>query len=544
MNNASLLYRKESGELNRLTNENTFSHDENAGWDVVVLTASNIRQAENYRYQIRYRIENGLLPAHTHFAVVPDYKNTHIGSGGATFNVLRFINEITGEEDCFSKLHILTIHSGGESVRIPQYTVCGKLFAPIQRELSRGISATLFDEIFNSVKTLPSRSPAGMLTLSGDVLLVFDPTEVDLEECDAAAITAREDIDTGANHGVFIPDKQCNVKKFLHKLAVEDLKKNGAQGEDGKIHIDTGAVWFSSEVVKTLFHIICTGKKVDLNKFEMFVNEKERLSFYADMVYPIATEATLELYMKEKPEGDNTEQLAFCRTVLFDALHGYKMKLIEPLNAEFIHFGTTSELLELMTAGIEKYHTFGWSKVVNSHVDNGEQYTVNGSTVDRESVIGNSCYIENSRLKNVTIGDRCIISNIVLTDTEIPKDTVLHCLKQKNGRYIVRIFGIDDNPKKTIEDGGMFHSIPLADYMKMKNVTADELWDSKPFSLWNAKLFLEADHMDASLRHALCIYHISVSGDCWPHKQKLFSLKQSSENADFSSIWITGQDPL
>jgi len=524
--------------------QNTFSNDENACWDVVVLTASNKRQAEKYQQQICYRIENGLLPTNTHFAIVPDYRDLRTGSGGATFNVLRYINEITGDEDCFSKLRILTIHSGGESVRIPQYSVCGKLFAPVQRELGKGISATLFDEIFNSVITLPARCPAGMLTLSGDILLVFDPREVNLKDCDAAAISARENIDKGANHGVFVPDKQGNVEKFFHKIAVEDLQKSGAQGEDGKIQIDTGAVWFNSEVIKTLFKLVCSGNKFDLNKFEMFVNEKERLSFYADMVYPIATQAALEQYLKQKPEGDHTEQLAFCRTTLFGALHRYKMKLIEPSNAAFIHFGTTSELLDLMTAGIKKYQTLGWGSAVNSHVNSGGRFTANGSTVDGSSTIGNSCYIENSRLKNVQTGDRCIISNIVLNDMEIPGDTVVHCLKQKNGRYVVRIFGIDDNPKKTTEDGGMFHSISLVDYMKINDVTADELWDSEPFNLWNAKLFLEADHMDASLRHALCIYHISVSGDCWPHKQKLFSLKQSSENADFSSIWITGQDPL
>jgi hypothetical protein len=53
-------------------------------------------------------------------------------------------------------------------------------------------------------------------------------------------------------------------------------------------------------------------------------------------------------------------------------------------------------------------------------------------------------------------------------------------------------------------------------------------------------LFLEAERMDVSLRHALSIYQ--ASSDCWPHKEKLLSLKQSAENADYSAIWLAGQD--
>ena len=41
-------------------------------WDYIILTASNEDQASAYRTQIDERLEKGLLPAETHYAVLPD----------------------------------------------------------------------------------------------------------------------------------------------------------------------------------------------------------------------------------------------------------------------------------------------------------------------------------------------------------------------------------------------------------------------------------------------------------------------------------------
>ena len=40
-------------------------------WDYIILTASNEEQARTYREQIDYRLAQGLLPAGTHYAVLP-----------------------------------------------------------------------------------------------------------------------------------------------------------------------------------------------------------------------------------------------------------------------------------------------------------------------------------------------------------------------------------------------------------------------------------------------------------------------------------------
>ena len=66
-------------------------------WDYIILTASNENQAEGFRAQINERINQGLLPKKTHFAVIPDKDGKRVGSGGATLGVIKYIAEDTGK---------------------------------------------------------------------------------------------------------------------------------------------------------------------------------------------------------------------------------------------------------------------------------------------------------------------------------------------------------------------------------------------------------------------------------------------------------------
>lgn len=48
---------------------------------------------------------------------------------------------------------------------------------------------------------------------------------------------------------------------------------------------------------------------------------------------------------------------------------------------------------------------------------------------------------------NSRIGSHSVLSYIDVQDQVIPDNVVLHGLKQRNGKFIVRIFGVNDNPK-------------------------------------------------------------------------------------------------
>ena len=182
--------------------ENSLAKPSFIKWDYLVLTASNEEQARTYREQIDHRLSQGRLPAGTHYAVLPDPDGKRVGSGGATLHVLDYIAGKEREkgreaEKLFQGLRILVIHSGGDSKRVPQYSACGKLFSPVPRELPNGFGSTLFDEFVIGMSGVPSRIPEGMLVLSGDVLLLFNPLQIDFNARGAAAISMKEKVETG-----------------------------------------------------------------------------------------------------------------------------------------------------------------------------------------------------------------------------------------------------------------------------------------------------------------------------------------------------------
>lgn len=420
--------------------ENSLSKSKAVKWDYIILTASNDEQAKTYLSQIDYRLKQGYLPKSTHYAVLPDPMGKRVGSGGATFNVLRYVKSHLGGES-FKGKRILVIHSGGDSKRVPQYSACGKLFSPVARTLPDGRRSTLFDEFIIAMSGVAARIKDGMLVLSGDVLLLFNPLQIDFQFGGAAAISIKEEVETGKNHGVFLNDGTGSVKRFLHKQTVETLTNLGAVNSQGDVDIDTGAVIMDGNLLEDLYSIV-----KEPADFDKFVNETVRISFYADFLYPLASESTLEDFYNETPEGDFSDELKECRTILWNVLRKHSLHMISLSPARFIHFGTTHELLNLVCKDIDDYRFLGWSKQVVSHCVS--DCACSNSIIESTAEVDSSSYIEDSHVKgNTKIGKNCVISNMVLEDEIVEDNTVLHGLKLKNGKFVVRKYKIDTNPK-------------------------------------------------------------------------------------------------
>ncbi len=475
-----------------------------ATWDYIVLTASNEAQARAYEAQIEYRLSLGALPSSTKYAVVPDEGGRRCGSGGATLSVLKYIAEREETED-LSGLRILCIHSGGDSKRVPQYSACGKIFSPVPRLLPDGRRSTLFDEFVIGMSGIPARIKSGMLVCSGDVLLLFNPLQLDFYGEGAAALSIKENVETGKNHGVFLGGEQGLVKRCLQKQTVKTLTDCGAVDRNGNVDIDTGAVIFSGELVTALYSLI-RGE----GRYEALVNDHVRLSFYADFLYPLAEESTLESFYLEKPEGEFSPELHDARTDVWNALRPYRMKLIRFSPASFLHFGTTRELLALMTEEMPHYRFLDWSGVVNSNYS-GEKFAVYNSYISKRATIGNGCYIEDSDIhRGVTVGEGSVISGVTLQNVTVPPHTVLHGLKLGEDRYVCRMYGVSDNPKECT-------------------------WMGKALAepLWNAPLFKVCKTITEAVEATLAK---DMSGE-------LLSLCSSFNQADVTAI-LPWQDKL
>lgn len=535
-NSLNSLFLSQSYQDNWADYERSLNKKHFIKWDYIILTASNESQAEAYRSQIKYRLECGMLPDSCHYAVLPDPEGKRVGSGGATLNVLRYIAQESGEEKPFAGRRILVIHSGGDSKRVPQYSACGKLFSPVPRELPNGHRSTLFDEFIIGMSGVPSRIQDGMLVLSGDVLLLFNPLQIDFQGRSAAAISIKEPVETGKNHGVYLSDENGFVKQFLHKQSVENLTNVGAVNSQGNVDLDTGAVLFNSKILDELFGLISVDGKVSEEKFSRFVNDKVRISFYADFLYPFASDSTLEQYYKETPEGDFSEELTQCRNEIWNVLHGHKMKLTALSPAEFIHFGTTSELHSLMTGGIENYSFLEWSKNVYT---NRSGIAASNSYIESTAVIGENCYIEDSYvIGNSEIGGGSIISHCTVADRRIPENVVLHFVKLYSGKFVVRIYGVHDNPKNTLENSGSFLTSDLGDFMQKNGLSVSDLWKGGEHYLWNAALYPECDTIELAVDSALNIYAMSQGrGNASEFlKADRTSLCRSFNDADVNAI--------
>ncbi|MBQ9807207.1 MAG: bifunctional fucokinase/L-fucose-1-P-guanylyltransferase, partial [Clostridia bacterium] len=273
-------------------------------WDWVVLTASNDQQAKAYEAQIDRRLRDGVLPSRTKYAVVPDPDGKRCGSGGATLAVLRYVAQKENTSD-LSGLRILCIHSGGDSKRIPQYSACGKIFSPVPRFLPNGRRSTLFDEFLIGMSGIPARlSSGGLLVCSGDVLLIFNPLQLDFYGEGAAALSIKERAVTGQNHGVFLGNGEGLVKRCLQKESVETLTACGAVDKNNNVDIDIGAIILSGQMVNALYRLVDNDQK-----FAELVNDRVCLSFYVDFLYPLATDSTLEEFYKQIPEKDFSDEL-------------------------------------------------------------------------------------------------------------------------------------------------------------------------------------------------------------------------------------------
>jgi len=514
-------------------------------WTHVILTASNEAQAHAYRAQIQERLDRKLLPDGARYTVLPDPEGERVGSGGATLRVLRYMAERYPGQP-FTGRRILVIHSGGDSKRIPQYSSLGKLFSPVPKELPDGRCATLFDELTASVSSVPMRIREGMLVLSGDVLLSSSFWPIEDFAGGAEAFSVREPVEKGESHGVYVSDRSGSVRHFLHKQPVERLRAMGAVGTDGMVDLDTGAVLLSPEVLSALYRLISTDGVCDLVKYGAFVNGRVRLNSYGDFLYPLASASTEEQYYREETEGTDLPLVQDCRATIWRVLHPFRFKLVRLPQGWFVHTGVTDEQRRTF---LQKTDGSGLCGVhAGSYPNSRTAYGTCGSLVSSGADVGAGAYLEYSWISSgAKIGEGSVISHLSLEKITIPPHTVLHGLPLKGGKYVVRIFGVRDDPKILCSEGASFLTSSLSAIADGLCVSPDIIWDANPHNLWNARLYCVCANMEAALRWAVRLYGLLSGGSVDVHMAgewagwERISLRESFRQADIVEIlrWQT-----
>ena len=411
-------------------------------WNYLFITAANEKQKKIYEEQIRLRSERGLLPRRVQVVVLADEGEQRVGSGGATFGVLRYVAQRFAVADFFAKNNCLLLHSGGDSRRIPQYSVRGKLFMPVPHSTAQGERMTLFDEILAMTACVPAKMNGGMMVLTGDVLALCNPLQITMGADDAVVLTAKEPVDIGTRHGVFVKDASGVVTDFLHKQPAEMLRARDAVDENADVNIDTGAAILSRRVLTALAALIAQDGAFSAERFAFFVHPEVCLNFYGDFLYPMTAGAAWEVYREMPHSASAPEQLLRCREALFEALQVFRMRAIALVPATFLHLGTTAELLSFLTEQLEDYACLGWRMHIGSNAREA-RYAMNNALLVQDAQIGRGSYIEDSILgKNVIIGKNCVVSNLHLQDVDIPDGTALLGILLADGRYAARAYPV------------------------------------------------------------------------------------------------------
>ncbi len=222
-------------------------------FDLLVLTASDVRQAAIYERAVGPLIRNGSIAARD-LLVVPDPGGRRVGSGGATLEAAVHAAERLGGtrsrgdlSSIFAGRRVLVVHSGGESRRLPAFAAVGKVLMPLDPHGSRGGPRTMLEAIVASMADAPC-DPAGQFAIAtGDALV--DLAGVTFTGPGVIGVAQLDSLERGARHGVFVADPDGGVRDMLQKPDAEEARSAGAICRGRRLLVDTGVLSLDPEAI-------------------------------------------------------------------------------------------------------------------------------------------------------------------------------------------------------------------------------------------------------------------------------------------------------
>ncbi len=465
-------------------------------WDYCVITSANERQARAYESELDWRRLRGKLPPSTRFLIVPDPDGQRIGSGGATLNALRAIFEDktsrgeVADESTWSKTRVLIIHSGGDSKRVPHLAATGKAFGVLPLLDPEGQPITPFDQLFVAVAGCAGDLSAGMLALSGDVLLVFDHRAVRANQLRGVrGVAFNTSAETAAQFGVFVPERDGSVRLFLQKPNRFDLERAGAFGPSYEVKADTGILLFDEDATAACARLAGLHGGPDL--ISEARRSGSRIELYEDFTFALASETNRAAYV-----GEGASPSA--REAIWQALHPIHFDHVTVSPIRFVHIGTTEQYLDVPRDA--ENHGYGYS-VARSVYASGTTPPAKSCLIetvlrDDTSVIGEDAVLIGCHLRRVTVGRRSILSGLASPEQEISLGDECVCVviplaDDDSGGYTILLYGLKDNPKLHVDDAACtFCNTAMSTWMETARINRADLWGvGDQQTIWDARLF-------------------------------------------------------
>ncbi|XP_078447858.1 L-fucokinase/GDP-L-fucose pyrophosphorylase isoform X2 [Wolffia australiana] len=501
-------------------------------WDVILLTAASPRQAELFQWQLRRAKRMGRIAESTVTLAVSDPDGARIGSGAATCHALAklaahlarlgLVQEVLDEEKEHSndlseaesdlmpmsamkflaKSHILLLHAGGDSKRVPWANPMGKVFLPLPYLAADDPDAPvplLFDHILaiSSCARQAFNNEGGIFIMTGDVLPCFDASMMVIPTDSPCIVTVPITLDIASHHGVIVASEtehgnSCGkssislVENLLQKPSIKELIESNAVRSDGRALLDTGIVAVRGKAWMKLLLLARSSHTMT----QELVRIKDEVSLYEDLV--AAWVPARHEWLKTRPLGKK----------LLEGLAGPRLYSLCANDLIFLHFGTSSEVLDHLNGPnsslVGRRHLS--SMPGTTACDIAPSAIILSSRISTGVAIGDDSLVYDSELiGNIHIGPQSIVVG-VNAEVHVGLSFVLpgrHCLWEvplvgHRGRVIV-FCGLHDNPKATVNGGGTFCGRPWRSVFSVLGFQEDELWASpsstKIPSLWNARVF-------------------------------------------------------
>lgn len=488
---------------------NTLSSDaqtQAGAWDILIVTASNERQAEAYEAQLSLRRELGLLSDVRETLVVADPGGRRIGSGGSTlYCLMEVLHRRLGPrlakadprawERVLSELRILIVHAGGDSRRLPAYGPCGKIFIPVPGENDSAVCLSLFDRQLPTYLALPAPAPGrGQVVIaSGDVLLRFDPTCVRFTRQGVTGLACYAQPEQASRHGVFCCGPSDDVTLYLQKPSIAEQKRMGAIDAYGQSCLDIGVMQFDAATAVRLLQLF--GARPDAKGRLVLAGTRGRavmdrgLDFYREICCAMGSQATADHHARSAQDSGSRWTTAMLND-LFTTLSGISFNVQLLTRCDFLDFGASRGLLNSGTRllqedrGVSQLRTF---------------LDINNEIADGGSVQGAAGWVEGCQIRSsLTLGGDNIVVGVDLDEPiSLPAGACLDTLAghDPSGRdvWFVRCYGVDDAFKEPVDGGAVFCGIPLSAWLTEVGAGQEEVWDrrvaTKDRTIWNARLF-------------------------------------------------------
>ncbi|KAK4418497.1 Bifunctional fucokinase/fucose pyrophosphorylase [Sesamum alatum] len=492
-------------------------------WDAIVLTAASPEQAELYDWQLNRAKRMGRIAPSTITLAVPDPYGQRIGSGAATLNAIFALAKhlhqlslvdlpVAGSSNCNSvssfsessnneipllalvelirKKHILLLHAGGDSKRVPWANPMGKVFLPLPYMAADdpdGPVPLLFDHILAIAACARQafQNEGGMFIMTGDVLPCFDAFSMVLPEDTASIITVPITLDIASNHGVIVASKFGSrndnssvflVENLLQKPSVEDLVDHKAILDDGRTLLDTGIIAVKGKAWEDLVMLACSSQRMisGLLQSKKEMSLRHLCSIPATTVSDIAASAII----------------------------------------------VSSKIAPGVSIGEE---SLVYDSSISTGVQIGSQSIVVGVNVPevQSTVAGNSF--------RFMLPDRHCLWEVPLVGCT--ERVIVYC-------------GLHDNPKNSISKDGTFCGKPWKKVLGDLRIHDADLWghkESKDKCLWNAKIFPVLSYSEM-LQLATWLMGLSNLEDeyllhLWKRSGRI-SLEELHRSIDFSNMWL------